>query len=138
LQGKESFTNKKTKYVSAAIVSDDHYLVKYFALTVCRQRRLLDRQIRARASQVVGCDYRDVLPTRGIFSGIFKGNADSKMSVAVRVATADSAEIETKKETAEKPPVFQNSIQRQAAIQTQQEQKIKIKKRRSAICAFLF
>jgi len=64
----------------------------------------------------VGRDYRDVPPTRGIF----KGNADSKLSVAVRVATADQREIETKKETFSKPMIFQNAVQRQAEIQQQQ------------------
>lgn len=66
----------------------------------------------------VGRDYADVPPTRGIF----KGNADSALSVAVRVTTADAKEIETKKETFLKPIIFQSSVQRQADIQAQQQQ----------------
>jgi len=73
-----------------------------------------DRHIRV----AVGRDYADVPPTRGIF----KGNADSALSVAVRVATADAKEIETKKETFSKPVIFQNAVQRQADIQAQQQQ----------------
>jgi len=73
-----------------------------------------DRHIRV----AVGRDYRDVPPTRGIFKGI----ADSKLSVAVRVATADSGEIESSKDLFAKPAGFQNAVQRQAEIQSQQQQ----------------
>lgn len=66
----------------------------------------------------VGRDYSDVPPTRGIF----KGNADSELSVAVRVSTADSNEIETNKESFLKTQDFQNSVKRQAEIQSQQQQ----------------
>jgi len=72
-----------------------------------------DRHIRV----AVGRDYADVPPTRGIF----KGNADSSLSVAVRVTTADSDEIETKKESF-KPIVFQNAVARQAESPSQQQQ----------------
>lgn len=65
----------------------------------------------------VGRDYSDVPPTRGIF----KGNADSELSVAVRVTTAESGEIESKKEFSAKPSVLQNSVQRQAELQSQQQ-----------------
>ncbi|MEP6904400.1 MAG: transglutaminase family protein, partial [Actinomycetota bacterium] len=65
----------------------------------------------------VGRDYLDV-PTRGIF----KGNADSELSVAVRVTSAGLEELETQKESFPKPSIFQSSIQRQTEIQAQQKQ----------------
>jgi transglutaminase-like putative cysteine protease len=73
-----------------------------------------DRHIRV----AVGRDYADVPPTRGTF----KGGADSRLSVAVRVSTADSREIESQKDSFSKPAGFQNSVQRQAEIQSQQQQ----------------
>lgn len=66
----------------------------------------------------VGRDYADVPPTRGIF----KGMADSALSVAVRVTSAGEQEIENRKDFFTAPVIFQNAVRRPADLVSQLEQ----------------
>ncbi len=65
----------------------------------------------------IGRDYSDVPPT----CGVYKGNTDSELSVAVRVATVDSKEIETVTKEFTRAVSFQTSF-RQKQIQEEQQQ----------------
>jgi len=65
----------------------------------------------------IGRDYADVPPTRGVY----KGNTGSELSVAVRVATVDSKEIETVTREFTRAVSFQTSF-RQKQIQEEQQQ----------------
>lgn len=73
-----------------------------------------DRHIRV----AVGRDYADVPPTRGIY----KGAVESELTVAVRVAAADSKEIQSKTEGLLKSPGFQSSAPKPVFDFEQQQQ----------------
>ena len=73
-----------------------------------------DRHIRV----AVGRDYADVPPTRGIFKGV----AESDLTVAVKVTTADAEAVELKTSGILKTPNFQNSGQKPFDFDQQQRQ----------------